>query len=254
MKKLSKIVYITIAVLLIMIPAIAAEKIKMGYFNLIPHVFYDKTSQKSQGASIDYFNAAVSAMGYEIEWFGPLPFPRLIIYLKEGKIDGSIMMNKNPERETFLFYPESPYHMVQRIFAVKKENKLDKITSINDILDYKVGFMKDAHLSPFIKDNMDKITLELIHSENWVEQNLIKLNAGRLDAVYDLNSETMLYKAKELNIDDKIKILQVPESPEGVYIVFSKTSQNGKVLLEKYLRVTQSSKLLYEDFLKPYIK
>lgn len=254
MKKLSKIVYITIAVLLIMIPAIAAEKIKMGYFNLSPHVFYDKTSQILQGASINYFNATASAMGYEVEWSGPLPFPRLIIYLKEGKIDGSIMMNKNPERETFLFYPDPPYHMVQRILVVKKENKLDKITSINDILGYKVGFMRDAHLSPFIKDNVDKITLELIGGENWVEQNLIKLTAGRLDAVYDLNSETMLYKAKELNIDDKIKLLQVPEPPGGVHIVFSKASQNGKVLFEKYQRVTQSSKLLYGDFLKPYIK
>ncbi len=254
LKKIFRIVYITISVSLITISAMAAEKIKMGYFNLIPHMFYDETSQKSQGAAIDYFTAVASVMGYEIEWSGPLPFPRLIKYLKEGKIDGSIMMNKNPEREIFLFYPESPYYMVQRIFVVKRENKLDKITTINDVLGFRIGFLKDGHLSAFLKDNMDKITLELIGGEDWVTQNLIKLKIGRLDAVYDLNAETMLYRAKKLNMDDKIKILKIPEPSGGVNIVFSKASQKGRVLLESYQKAFQILKWDYGAFLKPYME
>ncbi len=254
LKKGPWIACITIAVLSITISATAAEKIKMGYFNLIPHMFYDATSQKLQGASIDYFTAAASTMGYEVEWLGPLPFPRLIRYLKDGIVDGSLMMNKNPEREAFLLYPELPYHWVQRILVVKIENKLDKITSINDVLGYKIGFMKDAHLSPFIKDNMEKITLELIGGQDWVQQNLLKLKLGRLDAVYDLNAETMRYRAKQLNMDDTIKILKIPESSGGVNIVFSKASPKGRVLLERYQEGRQTLKWVYEDFLIPYME
>ncbi len=244
----------TIIILSVGIFAMAADKIKMGYFNLIPHVFYDKTSQKLEGASIDYFTAVSSAMGYEVKWLGPLPFPRLIRYLKEGVVDGSLMMNKNPEREEFLLYPDKPFHWVHRILVVRKENPLNKITSINDVLGYRIGFMEDAHLSPFIKDNLDKITLTLIGGKDWVKQNLLKLKIARLDAVYDLNAETMRYTAKQLNMGDKVKILRLPEPAGGVNIVFSKASTKGHVLLEHYQQEVQTSIWVYSKFLNPYIE
>ncbi len=253
LKRAFKIICMTIIILSVGIFAMAADKIKMGYFNLIPHVFYDKSSQSLEGASIDYFTAVASAMGYEVEWLGPLPFPRLIRYLKEGIVDGSLMMNKNPEREAFLFYPDQPFHWVQRILVVRKENPLNKITSINDVLGYRIGFMEDAHQSPFIKDNLEKITLTLIGGKDWVKQNLLKLKIGRLDAVYDLNAETMRYTAIQLNMEDKVKILKLPEPAGGVNVVFSKASPKGKVLIERYQQESRSAKWIYKDFLSPYI-
>lgn len=253
MKKIIKQSILSIVILSLATQTMAADKIKMGYFNLAPHIFYNKSTQKIEGASVEYFTGVATAMGYEVEWSGPLPFPRLILYLKAGILDGSLMMNKNPERELFLFYPETPYHWVQRILVVRKESKLNKITSIKDVLGYKIGFMEDAHLSSFIKDNRDKITLELVGGKDWVVQNLLKLSIGRLDAVYDLNAETMLFTAKQLNIMDKIKILAVPEPPGGVNIVFSKTAPNGRVLLDLYQKKVRESNWGYRDFLKPYI-
>lgn len=232
----------------------AADKIKMGYFNLIPHIFYNTTTKKLEGASFDYFTSVAAAMTYEVEWIGPLPFPRLIHFLKTGTVDGSLMMNKNPERESFLLYPEKPYHWVQRVLVVRKENKLNKINSINDVLGYRIGFMEDAHLSPFIKDNRDKIILELIGGKDWVTQNLLKLSIGRLDAVYDLNAETMRFAAKQLNMNDTIKILAVPEPPGGVNVVFSRAAPQGRVLLDLYQQEVNKSKLNYSDFLMPYIE
>lgn len=132
---------IVIMTLFVATQAMAAGKIKMGYFNLVPHIFFNKGTQKIEGASFDYFTAVASAMKYEVQWIGPLPFPRLIRYLKTGTVDGSLMMNKNPERESFLLYPEMPYHWVQRILVVRKENKLNKIKSINGVIAYRIGFM-----------------------------------------------------------------------------------------------------------------
>lgn len=251
---LLKQAYFAIIALTITVQSMAADKIKMGYFSLVPHMFYNEATQKLEGASFDYFTAVASAMEYEVEWIGPLPFPRLIRYLKAGKVDGSLMMNKNPERESFLLYPEMPYHMVQRILVVRKENQLYKINSIDDVLHYRIGFMEDAHLSPFIKDNRDKITLELVGGKEWVTQNLLKLSLGRLDAVYDLNAETMRFAAKQLNMTENIKILAIPEPPGGVNVVFSRASPKGRVLLTLYQKVVRESKLSYRDFLRPYIE
>lgn len=224
----------------------------MGYFNLVPHIYFDRSHQTLTGAAIDYFTRVAAAMGYDVEWTGPLPFPRLMRYLKEGKVDGSLMMNKNPEREAFLFYPEAPFHWVRRILVVRHTNPLVHISSIDDIRGYRIGFMEDAHLSPFIKNNRDKITLELIGGHDWVKQNLLKLDIGRLDAVYDLNAETMRYTAKLLKMQDRIRILPLPEPPGGVHVVFSKTAPEGLRLLALYEREAESWD--YGDFLKPYLE
>ena len=250
---LKQTVIIIIITLSVAAHAIASGAIKMGYFNLAPHIIYNESSKKLEGASFDYFTALASAMKYEIEWVGPLPFPRLTRYLKTGVVDGSLMMSKNPERESFLLYPDMPYHWVQRILVVKKESQLDNITSINDVLGFRIGFMENAHLSPFIKDNRDKITLDLIGGKDWVTQNLLKLGNGRLDAVYDLNAETMWYAAKRLDMADKIKILAIPEPPGGVNVVFSRKAPMGSLLLESYQQKVRELKPVYREFLKFYI-
>lgn len=57
---------------------VLAETLKVGYFEVRPHFFYNEKTKKPQGAAITYFKNAIKEMGYDIEWIGPLPFPRMI--------------------------------------------------------------------------------------------------------------------------------------------------------------------------------
>jgi len=79
-----------------------AETVRMGYFEIKPHMYQDKTG-KPAGASIRYFESIAKEMGYDVEWTEALPFPRLIYYLQEGSVDGTLVITKNPEREEFLY-------------------------------------------------------------------------------------------------------------------------------------------------------
>lgn len=249
---MKRVILITIVYLIVSCLPASADTIKMGYFILKPHLYLSEDGTTPKGAAIEYFNAIAAKMGYEVEWTGPLPFPRLIKYLQEGTVDGAQMMAKNEEREKFLYYPDTPFSQVQSVLVLRKEHRLDlgRITSINDIKGFVIGYLAGANLSPFMKYHSDQVKIEYIKSDTWFEQNLKKLMLNRLDAVYDQNVVTAKYEAKRLKVDDKVRILPLPEPPNHVYTVFSKQSPKGKKLLEQYNKIFKSLDLKYEDYVE----
>lgn len=113
---------------------VMAATVKMGYFNLPPHM-YATSEGKAQGASVRYVNTVFKLMGYDVEWVGPLPYMRLLHYIEDGEIDGMPLMQES-EKEPLFFFPDTPYYQPQPVFIVKKSNPLAKIGSITDIQDY----------------------------------------------------------------------------------------------------------------------
>jgi len=247
---MKRIFFITICYIIMPCLSAWADTVKMGYFILKPHLYLAEDGTTPAGAAIEYFNAVASKMGYKVEWTGPLPFPRLIKYLRDGTVDGAQMMAKNEERELFLYYPDSPYSPVQSVLVLRKEHPLDRITSVNDIKGFVVGYLSGANLSPFMKQHSDQMKIEYIKSDTWFEQNLKKLMLNRIDAVYDQNAVTAKYEAKRLKADDKVRILPLPEPPNHVYTVFSKQSPKGKKLLEQYSKTFKEIDLKYEDYVE----
>lgn len=226
---------------------ISAETIRMGFFNLPPHMYAAKESDKSQGLSIAYFEMVASQMGHKVEWVGPLPLPRLNNYLAHGEegLDGSIHFPKQDFLEIFLYYPDNEYYSMHPVFIIKKEHPLIQINSIDDVRGYRVG-MHDVPLpTAFIANNRDQLHLEPIPGEEWACQNLKKLLANRIDAIYDLNQYTILFEAIKLGLHLQIKILPLPDPPEKTYVVFAKTSDKGKRLLEQYNAVIKKSSIDY---------
>jgi ABC-type amino acid transport substrate-binding protein len=112
---------------------------------------------------------------------------------------------------------------------------LKKISTINDIKGYRIGVVKSSSGSytPIIDQNRDKIVLQELGSDNWMEQNLLKLVNGRLEALYDRQQYTLSYVASILGIQEKIKFLDAPAPPTSFYIAISKKSAKGKALLER---------------------
>jgi ABC-type amino acid transport substrate-binding protein len=230
----------------------SAEIIKMGYFELPPHSYTDKNNEKPKGAFILYFEKVASLMGHETEWVGPLPLPRLTHYLKKGNIDGTVGFPKYPKFEELLYYPDKYIFQGQPTLIVRKENPLKQIFSADNLKGYRIGCVKSSSgkYTPLIDDNPDSIKLEELGGERWVEQNLKKLIAGRLDALFDRQKHTIPFVAKTLNLDAQIKVLTIPDPPTPFYIVFSKSSANGKKFLEQCNTIIWQLNLNYEDLLQ----
>lgn len=233
----------------------AGASISMGYFELPPHCYAERTNRfagKPKGALIEYFEAVASEMGYETEWVGPLPLPRLSKYLQEGTIDGTVGFPKYPKFEEFLDYPESHVFVGQPTLVVRKESPLEEIRSVDDIKGYRIGLVKSisGKYTPLLDDNRAELTVEELGGDGWVEQNIRKLLAGRLDALFDRQDRTIPFVAKRLGLDSQIKVLAIPDAPTPFYMVFSKRSPVGKAFVERCEPVIRRLNLDYGDLLR----
>ncbi len=211
------------------IPAMAGEKIRMGYFMLQPHTYSEVKDGPAKGAGIAYFNQVAEKMGYEVEWVGPLPLPRLTEYLKNGKVDGTIGFPKFSLFEKFLDYTDSAVYMAQPSLAVSTSRSLSSIGKIGDINNFRIGFIKSksGKTTPLIDNNRSAIHLREFHGNKWMEQSIRMVDKERLDALYDRQQYTMRYVAAQLKMSDKIRVLPMPAKPSPMYIAFSKKSPIG---------------------------
>ncbi len=94
-----------------------------------------------------------------------------------------------------------------------------------------LGYGAKAYISPFMKD--ERIKLDLVTTPNWMDLNLRKLLAGRNDAMYQPERSSFLYYMKKQKLEDRIKLISLPETAE-LYTTFSKKAAAD--LAQKYDR------------------
>jgi ABC-type amino acid transport substrate-binding protein len=221
--------------LLLFLQASGAETIKIGYFINKPFIYLNETSGKPQGPKVRFVEAIAAKMGYAVEWVGPLPLIRYATYLQEGTVDVGASVVMLPEIQEIVYYSAQPTDLVQAVFIVRKENPLTKISSIQDVEGYRVGWFANMPPSQFVQDNLTHLQMDYMPpSDNMDSQSLHKLLLNRVDALHQLNAYSLPFIAAELHLLDQIKVLPLPEPPMPVYIGFSKKSPRGKMLMEQY--------------------
>lgn len=231
-----------------------SETVTIGYFELKPHAYAKDssvTNSEPRGAAVEHFKKVAKKMNIDIEWKGPLPFSRLLKYCELGKLDGAIDIAYNEEWEKNVFYfPNDLIFKATPSLAIKNNNSLNSLKTIDDIAGYRIGFVQKVNPSKFLLNNLDKINMSYLSSKNWLKQSLFKLNKDRLDAVYDLNKYSIQLEMELNGFSNKFKILPLPEDPQKVYTVFSKASKNGADLLKRYNEANQNIDYDYDELIK----
>ena len=228
--------------------AIEQQKIRMGYFEIKPHLYKNSGSEKPSGAAIEYFEEMSKEMGYQVEWVGPLAFPRMIIMGETGQIDG-LMTLTDWAKDKFL-YPNEPSFTVSSVFVFNANTPIKKINSIDDVKGYSVGWIPSAPASQFVIDHSDELDVVYSTKPNWIETYLTRLVAGRIDILHDLNEFTYSYVAETLGLSDKIKVIKLPEPSQNAYIVFSKETKHAEKLLKRYNEAAKKLSIDYNELIK----
>jgi polar amino acid transport system substrate-binding protein len=221
-----------------------AENVSVGVFIHYPNVYQSPDTKEIKGAGVDYITTVLNNMGYT-PVFTVLPFARLISALQTSDIDLSFELIKTPEREQFLYYPEKPALTFKPTLTVLSNNRLEAITSINDLKGMKIGYLLNSAIPKFL-DAPDMVTFENLGGEDWVQKNLEKLFAGRIDAALDQNPYSFPAAAKLSGKMDKVRTLFIPGTGANAYVVFSRKSKNGSMLLEKYNSLMKSDTTSYD--------
>jgi len=229
-----------------------AETVRMGYFNLPPHHYADGNPAQPRGASIVYFEAAAKHMGVEVEWVGPLPLSRLFEYLQTGRVDGTVGFPDYSGFKGILHYPKTCMFLARPVLMVERDNPLDRISTIDDIRGYRIGVNVSIlnRYTPLIDEHRNLISLEALGGERWIEQNIRKLITDRIDAFYDRQSYSMLFVAEEMGLRDQVKILEVPDPPTPMCVVFSIIAPLGESLVERFNAATPLIELNYEEVIQ----
>lgn len=229
--------------------AAARETIRVGYFSLVPHIYAE--NGKNRGAVVDLWESYIApAMGVDIVWVGPLPPVRAFTSLRTGDINALALFAKNDERLVLYDWADDSFYTMQAGVAVLKTDKLERISSVDDLAHHTIGFFKDGLIPP----SLDAVPIEwdLVTMPDWSRVNLDKLLSGRIDAAFDANALSLATVVRQLGLEDKVKVLTVPDTFADEFAAFSK-ADNGR-FLAKYNAATKeiNLKAVYLELLGRY--
>jgi polar amino acid transport system substrate-binding protein len=229
----------------------SAQEVSIGVFVHAPHVYKNEKNDEVYGSAVDYIAKIVKSMGYKPK-FHLLPLPRILLYLKTGKLDMTLEIIKTPEREEYLYYSDKPTYIMVPSLTFLATNNLNEINSVTDLGKIKIGYLKGAITSSFFKDAVN-IEFDSVSGDDWIKQNLAKLLAGRIDAAMDNNAYSYWEEARKQRVAHKIKIINIPGERTNYYVVFSKASSKGHDLFTKYNSLFETGQYNEQQMIDDFI-
>lgn len=223
--------------------------LRVGFFSLAPHAFLD-VDKRPTGAAVDYMQQYLAPhMKVQIDW-QHLPFTRLLYMLDNERIDAVLVLAKNPGREEKYLYPAQPFAAMQSGLVVSTNSHLESIHRVDQLYGTKIGFTKGGYLSPFMQDS--SITFQYVVGDSHIFQTLLKqLDAGRVDAVYNPTMESLIFEARELGLQERVRFLALPEPEVALYTVFSKRAEQWRERYEEAQKKQQEGR--YRLLLDAYL-
>jgi polar amino acid transport system substrate-binding protein len=230
----------------------AQETLRMGYFDLPPHVVTVEDGIP-KGAAISYFKEYISPhLEIPVTWDSEATPPtRLMQQLRNGEKDAMIFLGKTVERTEYLHYPD-PYLIIPETLAFKKGHSVDRITEASDLYGLTVGFLVGGRIPEPLRD--DRIKYDLIAGKRLFERNVEKLLLGRIDAVYAPLSTALVDIIEEMEVADHVKLVPIEFLDlVQIYTVFSKKTVREDIV-GKYNDALESAvrERKYLDYIKVY--
>lgn len=152
------------------------------------------------------------------------PFKRMLKYLREGTIDGTIGIYYKADRKEYLIFSDNPIYWVRYSIFVEKGKEFD-FAGIEDLYGKKVGIQSGW----FVSSRFDEAVSEgkiLVEETTENESNLRKLHEGRIDAFIG-NYYISMHTLKRLSLQENIVALPNPvKKQKGVYWAISKKANN----------------------------
>lgn len=220
-----------------------SETVKIGFFQGYPSNFIDEETGKVTGSTVEYLRAFIKEMGFEAEFIGPYPFPRLLAMLKSGELDGLLGLSYIKEREEFVLYPDKPYRTSRPNIFVIRGGVLDRDFDIETFSKYTFSYRSGAILPDYLRGIEDVLEVEYLARDTWIQQSLQMLAFGRIDGIINMSDLSIIYEARKLGLSDKVKMIPIPGEVDMLYLGISKASPKGEDLVRKYNRNLRKTKL-----------
>ena len=223
----------------------------VSYFSIPPHIFLDK-DKKVTGAIYDLMEGYIAPeIGVKFQWETEPTSPARQIYnLREKNNRIMCLAVYVPARRDFMIYSKASYYCSQSIIAVYKSNPLKVVNGASDISHMVFGYSQKAYITPFMRD--PSILFDLISSPDFLEINLKKVMAHRIDGIYSPGKASSIFFLQKFGVIDDFRLIDLPEKPTPLYFGFSK---GNKMLADEFDQAFEKlgGQQLYVKLLGRYI-
>lgn len=209
-----------------------AQELRVGLFYHEPNVWVDERDGTPRGPTVEYVEKVLSHLGYKAVVY-VLPMARMLRMLEDGSLDLAADLSKTPQREAFLWYPDSPSLLLRTSLSVRASSALVTVSSVRQLEGLTIGYLADASPGAFFADARG-IRFDVVSGNDWVRQNYRKLLSGRIDAALDQNPWSYQVEAIRRGEGGRIRTIELEGPTTGYYLVFSRKSPYAKRLLEAF--------------------
>ncbi len=184
--------------------------------------FYFAGKPESKGMARELLEMCIPKTGFDYK-FTFYPVKRMYAYLEKGEIDVAVFSYKT-SRESFVIYGKEPIFSSGYRPVVRAGENIE-IRSIRDFDDLRVGHLIGLKYSEkflaYIEKREKAGTLVTATAGNSCIRMLL---AGMIDVFVDTR-ETILWRAKQLNALDKIRIVDLDIRSRDYFVTLSKNTK-----------------------------
>ncbi len=185
-----------------------------------PYFFAGKPDQP-EGIAKELLRMCIPDTGYAYK-FDFYPVKRMYSYIKKGKIDIAVFSYKK-KRESFLLYGKEPLFSSGYRPVIAASSNI-QIRSLEDFDKLKVGHLAGLKYSKAYFEYINKRKKEGTLIVTGMGDSCLKmLLKGIIDTFVD-TKDTTLWRAKQMNALDKIKILDFDIRSSDYFVTVSKQS------------------------------
>ncbi|MFD2205400.1 substrate-binding periplasmic protein [Kiloniella antarctica] len=197
--------------------SIAADKVRYGISHWPPYALAEQA--KLAGIDYDVSQELSKRLGIEFD-YRVCPFKRCLQEMKSGQLDLLAGIARNPEREKYMAYTDTPYSTVAVVFYVRK-GETSRLVTYEDLYKMRVGYVSKSHyFEPFNTDQkIPKVDVDKEH------RLLRMLYSGRIDT-YVGTDPNASYEIKTMGYKDKLE--KAPFSPKEEVSIHFATSRKSK--------------------------
>jgi ABC-type amino acid transport substrate-binding protein len=206
--------------------ACSQEPIKIGSMENFPPYNFTGKDGKYIGIDVAIIEAVLNKLGIAYT-HQPRPWKRAVKELEDG--DTQMLFQLSPKTEWFeKFYMAGPLRTNNRAYFVKHGSDIRDIPTIQDLKGRRVGIILGYRWTEeFVKaDYFEKQEVAKI------EQNVLKLDANRVDVVIE-NESVFNYLAQQLKLKDRFRMLPTYFETDKRYAAFRR-DERGKKLAEMF--------------------
>ena len=224
---------LTLPLILVLIfmplPTLACEKLIVSANADNAPISFDNKGNLT-GIGFDLFGRLISGLHTSIEITPPYPWKRVLSNSRYGKVDIIIGVQKTVERMQYLDFVEPAFTRTAHTVFFKKDKK-NVIKSKEDLKYFRGGITLGSALDEnFTNFMMKDLQLDRVAA---VEQNFLKLMAGRVDYfIAPLLPTINTIQAEHSSHLKNLAFLSVPVSVTEEYIAISKKSRCNSIKRE----------------------